>query len=256
MSIKSPIYQHPELDGKSFILQGTIYPETALLFIHGFTATTVEVKVIANFFHEKGFAVSGPLLPGHGLLPQDLNQKNWKDWVKTVDDSYIKLKKSHNTIYVFGESMGALLALWLAANHSEIKKIFLFSPALEIDGLWSSKLFWPFKEYIYKKNIDDSMAWQGYNVVPLRAAASLYDFQQIIKRILPTIKTDTSIFQGKLDSTINPKSSQLVYEGLNSSRKTLTLLEESRHCILLDKQIDLVQEQCFIELLKDLSKNQ
>jgi len=43
-----------------------------------------------------------------------------------------------------------------------------------------------------------------------------------------------------------------VYEGLNSSRKTLTWLEESRHCILLDKQVDLVQEQCFVELLKDL----
>jgi carboxylesterase len=256
MSKKPPIYQHPELDGESFTIQGTKYPGTALLFIHGFTATTVEVKVIANFFHKKGFTVSGPLLPGHGLSPKDLNRKNWKDWVKAVDDSYIKLKKTYNTVYVFGESMGALLALWLAVNHNEIRKIFLFSPALVINGLWSSKILWPFKESIIKKNIDDSMAWQGYNVVPLRAAASLYDFQQIIKRMLPTIKTDTSIFQGKQDSTINLMSPQMVYEGLNSRRKTITWLEESRHCILLDKQIDLVQEQCFSELINDFSLNQ
>ena len=196
MSIKPPVYQHPELDGQSFTLQGTKYPEIALLLIHGFTATTVEVKTIAKFFHEKGFTVSGPLLPGHGLSPRDLNRNDWKDWAAVLEATYDKLKIGHKTVYVFGESMGALLALWLAANHSEIKKIFLFSPALVIDGLWGSKLFCPFKECVYKKNIDDSMAWQGYNVVPLRAAASLYDLQQIIKRLLPTIDTDTFIFQG------------------------------------------------------------
>lgn len=251
MPINPPIYQHPELDGQAFTLHGTKYPDIALMFIHGFTATTVEVKTIAKFFNEKGFTVSGPLLPGHGLSPRDLNRKEWKDWVAVVESTYDKLKMVHKTVYVFGESMGALLTLWLAANNSEIKKIFLFSPALVIDGLWSSKLFWPFKEYIYKKNTDDSMAWQGYNVVPLRAAASLFDLQRIIKRLLPTIKTEAFIFQGKLDTTINLKSSQLVYDRLSSKRKTLIWLEESHHCILLDKEIGIVQEQCLIEILKD-----
>ncbi len=252
MSSKPPVYQHPELDGNTFTLHGSKYPNCALLFIHGFTATTVEVRLIADFFYMKGFTVSAPLLPGHGQSPQELNRKTWKDWVNTVEDSYNKLKNTYNSIYVFGESMGALLTLWLAANHPEIKKIFLFSPALVIDRLWTSKLMWPFTEYIYKKNTDDSMVWQGYNVVPLHAAASLYDFQRIIKKLLPSIPTDTSIFQGKLDSTINPNSSQLVFDGLSSRSKTLTWLEESRHCILLDKQIDLVQEQCFNELVYDV----
>lgn len=252
MNNSPPIYQHPELDGQAFTLQGAKHPDTSLLFIHGFTATTVEVKIIANFFHMKGFTVSAPLLPGHGQSPKELNRKNWKNWVKAVEDSYKTQKNSHKNVYVFGESMGALLTLWLAANHSEIKKIFLFSPALVIDGLWSAKLFWPLRSYIFKKNIDDSMAWQGLNVVPLRAAASLYDFQWIIKKLLPTIETEAFIFQGKLDSTINPKSAELVYEQLKSNRKTLTWLDESRHCILLDKQIDLVQEQCYLELLNNL----
>jgi carboxylesterase len=151
--------------------------------------------------------------------------------------------------------MGALLLLWLASKHPEIKKIFLFSPALVINGLWSSKFLWPFKSYIYKKNTDDTMAWQGLNVVPLSAAASLYDFQQIVKRLLPSINTETFIFQGKLDTTIDPLSSQIVYDGISSINKKLTWLEDSRHCILLDKQLDLVVDLCSLEILKDVSWN-
>lgn len=253
MKTKPPVFQHPELDGASFTLYGSKYPNCGLLFIHGFTATTVEVRSIANAFYMKGFSVSGPLLPGHGLSPQDLNHKNWKDWTTSVNDSYMILKNNHETVYVFGESMGALLSLWLASNHPEIKKIFLFSPALMINGLWSSRFLWPFKSYIFKKNTDDTMEWQGYNVVPLRAAASLYDFQQIVKRLLPSIKTEAFIFQGKKDTTINPKSSQLVYDGISSSKKKITWLEESRHCILLDEQLDLVVDLCSLEILRDMS---
>jgi len=253
MNIKPPIFQHPELDGKRFTLYGSKYPECALLFVHGFTATTVEVRPIANIFHSKGFTVSGPLLPGHGLSPEDLNLMNWKDWAQSVNDAYMKLKETHETVHVFGESMGALLSLWLASNQPEIKKIFLFSPALVINGLWRSKFLWPFKSFIYKKNIDDTMAWQGYNVVPLRAAASLYDFQQIVKRLLPLINTETFVFQGKQDTTIDPESSQLIYDGISSRKKRITRLEESRHCILLDKQLDLVVDMCSQEILRDIS---
>lgn len=247
-----PIYQHPELDGKDLFISGKIFKDCAILFIHGFTATTVEVRNIALYFNKKGFTVSAPLLPGHGSTPQELNRKNWRDWTQTVDKAYNSLKSNHESVFVFGESMGALLTLWLAAKHQEIRKIFLFSPALVINGLWQSKLFWLFKEYIFKKNTDDSMPWQGYNVVPLRAAASLYDFQQIVKRLLPAISAEVFIFQGKLDKTINLNSSQMVYDGLVASKKkTLTWLEESRHVILLDKQIAGVQEQCLKEILRN-----
>ena len=96
------------------------------------------------------------------------------------------------------------------------------------------------------------MAWQGYNVIPLRAAASLYDFQQIVKRLLPLINTETFVFQGKQDTTIDPESSQLIYDGISSSKKRITWLEESRHCILLDKQLDFIVDLCLQEILQDL----
>lgn len=244
MVIRPPIYQHPELSGETFFIQGEKGKRPGLLFIHGFTATTVEVRRIANYFNEKGYNVSAPLLPGHGTTPIDLNRQSWKDWTTTVDKAFSKLSKEFPEVCVFGESMGALLSLWLANQHPEIKQVFLFSPALKIDGLWMSLFTWPFISYLYKKNTDDSMLWQGYNVVPLRAAEQLFKLQRKIKNILPKIKTDVLIFQGKKDQTINKDGTIETFNLLGSKNKELIWLDNSSHCILLDVDLPYVEEKC------------
>lgn len=239
--IRPQIYQHAELDGNSFY-----WPkgETAVLCLHGFTATTVEVRTIASFFCDLGFTTSGPLFPGHGTSPEDSNTKNWKDWVNTAEASFFHLKQNHKTIFILAESMGALTALHLAAKYADIAGLMLFAPALKIPRLWKAKLFWPLKEYIYKKNADDSMLWQGYNVVPLKAAASLYDFQRVVERELYKVKAPAIIFQGKKDTTIDPMSSVIVADGISSTEKELVWLPQSRHVILLDQQLPEVESIC------------
>jgi len=137
--------------------------------------------------------------------------------------------------------MGGLCALWLAAQHPEITGILLFAPALNIHNLWQTRLLWPFVQYKHKKNTDLTSPWQGFNVVPLRAAAQLHKFQQLIKRKLPEIQQPIIVFQGKLDKTIDPLSSVEIIEWVSSEDKELVWLENSSHCILLDKQMDLVK---------------
>jgi carboxylesterase len=244
MKIRPPILQYPEMDGASFYWPGNKHNKIALLFFHGFTATTVEVKKIATFFNHLGFSVSGPLLPGHGTTPADLNKMNWTDWTNAAEKAYYELRREFETVYVFGESMGGLLTLWLADKYPEIKKIFLFAPAIKIDTLWQSVIFWPFAEFIYKRRTDSSMLWQGYNVIPLRAASQLYKFQRIVKKLLRNVKADTMIFQGKLDQTINQQSAAIIINSIESKNKKLVWLEKSSHCILLDKQLPEVQDHC------------
>jgi carboxylesterase len=140
--------------------------------------------------------------------------------------------------------MGGLLTLWLGANHPEIAGLLVFAPALNIPNLWQTNLVWPFVKFMYKKNIDLSSPWQGFNVVPFRAASQLYQFQQKMRRLLPKINNPISIFQGKLDTTINPISAVETLEHVSSTDKELVWLEESTHCILLDKQMDIVQGIC------------
>ena len=96
---------------ESFFLPGSHDKEIGLLFIHGFTATTVEVRQIANYFHCEGYTVSAPLLPGHGTTPEDMNTKKVNDWIGAAEHAYVELREKKNRICVFGESMGGLLTL-------------------------------------------------------------------------------------------------------------------------------------------------
>lgn len=250
---KSPIFQNPESDGGSFLWPGKPGQTTAILLLHGFTATTVEVRPMAKFLNEQGYTVAGSLLPGHGVSPEELNHVHYQDWVLAAKNAYLQLKKDHEKIFVIGESMGGLCTLWLASEHPEITGVMVFAPALRIKRLWESRLLWPFVQYMHKKNVDLSSPWQGFNVVPLRAAAQLHKFQQVIKKRLHEINLPIMVFQGKHDKTIDPLSSPEVLENISSEDKELVWLEESAHCILLDKQMDLVKRLCneFIQRIEN-----
>jgi carboxylesterase len=243
MENKQPsIYQHPDLDGSTFFWPGN---STGILLTHGFTATSVEVRQMAKYLSEKGFTVGGPLLPGHGKTVKDMNQVAWQDWVAAVDELYAELSTKCKKVFVIGESMGALLSMVMTMRHPDIAGAMLFAPAMKVPQLAISEFIWPFKEYAFKKNVDESMEWQGFNVVPLRAASQLVKLQRYVKKNIHLIKVPTLVFQGQLDQSIDPISSVLVLEGISSVEKELIWLEESSHCILLDKQLPDVEKICY-----------
>lgn len=237
------IYQNPELDGSSFYWpKGDI----AILCLHGFTATTVDVRPIAQFFGENGYTTAGPLLPGHGTTPEDANSKTWKDWVESAETTYLKLKQELQSVFVLGESVGGLLALHLAAKYQDIPGILLFAPALIIPKIWQASLVSPFinttpKRYLKNNDEEDFLPWQGYNVVPVKATASLAKFQKVVRKELKKVTAPAIIFQGKKDTTIDPISSVIIHESINSFKKELVLLPQARHVILLDRQLKDVE---------------
>lgn len=249
MKSKPPIFQNPLSDGGSFFMNGKIESDTAILLLHGFTATTVEVRTIAECLNGLGYTVSGPLLPGHGVSPDELNKASYQTWIAAAEGAYQELRANYKNVFVLGESMGGLLALWLGASHPEISGLLIFAPALKIPGLWQSIFTWPFKNHIFKKNIDLNSPWQGFNVIPLRAAYELYELQRKIKSKLHVVRQPMIVFQGKLDSTIDPISAIEVMEKVNSIDKELIWLSDSSHCILLDKQMETVKQivQVFIK---------
>ena len=137
--------KNAHLPGDDFFWQDN---KTGILLIHGFTATTAEVRPIAHILHKAGLTTTGPLLPGHGTHPDDMNRATWQMWVEKVKKTYAELLSHCNQVFVLGESMGALLALELAAQHPEIAGIILFAPAIKVNKLWRAHLLVPFKDYI------------------------------------------------------------------------------------------------------------
>jgi carboxylesterase len=232
-----PIFEHPELDGSSIHLKGN---RVGFLLIHGFTATTVEVSWLAKYLNGKGFSISAPLLPGHGTTPGELNRKKYADWLDCVEEAYLSLAKSCDSIIVGGESMGAVLALALAEKFPEIKAILLYSPAVKVSSLKYAKFLRFIKPIIQKSNYDDILPWQGYSVYPLFAAYEFLKLQKTVLQNLFRINQPILIFQAKYDRTIDKDNKDEIFSRVNSLKKVNQIMNESGHVMLLDKEFNQV----------------
>lgn len=245
------ILQHPELEGGPFYLEAG---KTGVLLLHGLTATTAEVRPFAQYLYERGITVAGPLLPGHGTTPQELNRAKWKDWVESAEDAYQGLCLHCDKIMVAGESMGGMLALYLASRQPEILGVLLYSPAFSIRYIEWAQFLKYFMAYQAKRNTDDSMPWQGYYVNPVAAAAQLHALQREVRKRLPRITQPVLIMQGRLDQTINPQSSQMIYDLIGSREKKMIWLEESGHVVLLDREFERVAQISY-EFIETLARD-
>jgi len=236
---------NPEMEGGSFFWNGG---KIGVLLLHGFTATTVEVRPLAKRFHEAGFTVSGVLLPGHGTTPENLNQTSWTEWIAASKKAYLELKINCNQIIVGGESTGALLALHLAIEHPEIKGLLLYAPAIRLATSLLRKILLilasPFVFAVPKKNGYENyvMPWQGYKVNPLKAGVQLLKLQFETKKKLSRIYQPILIIQANLDQTVDLKSGDLILQGVQSAVREIHWMEKSKHVVLLDQEFEDVAE--------------
>ena len=230
---------NPQLEGDDFFWKGN---PTGVLLIHGFTATTAEVRLMAEKLHEDGFTCAAPLLPGHGTNPEDLNRATWGMWLEKVKEFYERLARQCDRVFIIGESMGTLLALELAAQHPELMGLMLFSPAIKVKGLWLSRILHLFKDHLEKSSEDDGLPWKGYNVYPLKAAAEMHKLQKHVQERLPKIEQPTLVFTGEYDSHISPQAADIILNRISSEVKKHIHMEKSPHVILLADELDKAYE--------------
>jgi carboxylesterase len=234
------------MNGNSFFLKGG---SIGVLLIHGFTATTFEMRSLADRLNAEGYTVSGPLLPGHGTSPDDLNKVIWQDWVLTCEEAFRTLKKHCDRVFIGGESMGGLLSLVLADRFPEIKGVLLYAPAINNPKLRFTPLLKHFLKYSKKKNQDDLYEWQGYRVNPVAGAAELYSLQRFAITLLEGINMPAIIFQGTEDHTVKPSGAQMVFDRIRSKQKQLVWLK-CGHCVLLENEFEKATELS-IEFIKN-----
>ncbi|MCP3099822.1 alpha/beta fold hydrolase [Myxococcus sp. K15C18031901] len=108
--------------------------ETCLI-LHGFTGSPWDVRPLGEALAARGMHVVAPRLPGHGTTPQALLRVTWRDWRDEAVAALRALGGGHRRVAVAGLSMGALLALGLAAEHPDlVRALVLVAPALRFQG--------------------------------------------------------------------------------------------------------------------------
>jgi carboxylesterase len=237
------LMKNAHLEGGPFLWEAG---PTGILLVHGFKATTAEVRPLAQALHARGFTVSGPVLPGHNSNPRDINKYSWRDWVAAVEEAYQELFAHCDQVFLGGESTGGLLALYLAPNHPEISGLLTYAPALKLqvkplDQL-KLRLFAPFIPYLPKTGEDDDLPWKGYTVNPLKGVIQLLNLQKQVLPNLHQIRRPILIMQGKLDTTVDPSVPQTIYNGVSSNIKEFYWMEKSSHCVIIDCEFDQVVE--------------
>jgi len=227
----------------------------ACLLIHGFTSSLTEVRDLGERLAREGLTVSGPLLPGHGTRPQDLEAVTWQDWYGAVEKEFLKLKDTHRTVSVVGISMGAALALRLAERHDPAR-IVLLAPYYRVTYKWYYLL--PPEAYVdagarllrYVKKpgrlmLNDRSAWSrhiAYWHVPTKAIRNLTALGRAVADAPPRITCPALIVHSRHDEAASPAGAQDILDRLGSTDKRLVWLDRSNHIITLDYDREIVNE--------------
>ena len=223
-------FRNWDLDGDPFYLPGG---RTGVLLLHGFTATTTEVRPLAEYLNATGYTISAPLLKGHGTDPDDLNKTTWQDWLESAETAYQALSQNCSQVFLGGESMGGLLALLLASRYPKIAGLMLYAPALIVPKLTFAHIIKFFQSYIPKTGKSGHLPWKGYGVYPSHASVQLLKLQKEARHCLSSIHQPTLIVMGTEDYSVRHDVPEILSRKIASKDKEILRLEGSPHVLLL-----------------------
>jgi carboxylesterase len=244
--------------------------KTGFLLIHGLSGTPVELRYIANGLARAGHTVYCPQLAGHCGTLEELRGTTWHDWYDGVEVALKRLAQNCDQVFVGGLSMGAILALRLAAEHPEtVKGTLLFSPTLWLDGWgvpWYGRLF----DLVMQKRVAD-LIWfterspfgikdqrlrsiiaeaihsgdtskTGFLSIPGGLMFEMRKLVRLVKADLGNITQPALILHPRHDDRASLRNAHYIAKYLGGRVETV-VLEDSYHVITLDRQRDVVLEK-------------
>ena len=244
--------------------------QVGFLLIHGLGGTPVEMRFVGIGLARAGYTVRCPQLAGHCGSFEDLRATGWRDWYATAEDALTELRKTCRKVIVGGLSMGAILALHLAAGRpDDVHGAALFAPTLKLDGWgvpWYSMLFnlvrdrrtadlvrfserepYGIKDPRVRALVmaainsgDSSKAGQFTN--PGRVMLELRWLVDTVRRELGSIRQPALIVHPRDDDRASLRNAAYLQGALGGMVDTC-VLDDSYHIVTVDRQRDLVVQR-------------
>ncbi|WP_026571741.1 MULTISPECIES: carboxylesterase [Sediminibacillus] len=238
-------------DAEAFYFAGN---EIGVLVVHGFTGTTQSMRYIGEQFAAEGFTVLGPRLEGHGTDPEDMEASTHQDWIDNVEAGLATLKEECSKLFVAGLSMGGTLTLYLAEQHPEINGILPINAAVDIPEMAENYRELAKTDTRFVNGIGSDIKRSGikelaYEKTPVKSMGEIVTLTEKVKQNLSNITTPVLIFSSKEDHVVPPENSQLIYDSVSSTEKTLFPLEASYHVATLDNDKEVIANKA-IQFIK------
>jgi len=219
------------------------------LLVHGFTATPAEMRPLGEALATRGFPVRGVLLPGHGTEVADLARTRWTDWAAAVARERDLLARETTRVAVAGMSLGALLALHLAATEpTDVRALVLCgTPLLFADARlrllpMAARVPWLARRWAVIPKVGGSdiadpearAASRSYQAMPLSGVLELLRLRRVVARELHRVTQPALILHGRDDHGVPVANVARLRARLGSAWIESAVLERSWHVITVD----------------------
>jgi carboxylesterase len=262
-----------------------------ILLFHGLTGSPAELAYVARHLHHRGgYTIRCPRLVNHGQPLGVLARTSWRELEEGARDSFRQASAEASAaglpLYVGGLSLGAILALLLAAEFpDDVRGAACLAPTLFYDGWsvpWTHRLiplaaYTPIKYFSYFREdspygLKDEVLRQkvaehfgkvavrdseqggsmGYAHFPVRSFCEIrHLFAKCISR-LGKVVCPVLLVQAVHDDITSPRNSEFIYRNIASRQKEIVLLENSYHLVT----VDLEREKVATEIARFLGSVQ
>ena len=239
---------------------------SGVLLIHGLTGTPMEMRLLGKGLNRAGFTVHGMQLAGHCGDVEDLLATGWRDWYASVERAADELLGKVDHLFVAGLSMGALLALKLAADRpGQVAGVGVYGATFRYDGWsipWLARLSFllpllkrfgigrarslmeqpPYgiRDERLRAQVSTAMlggdsAAAGLPGNPWYSLAEMYGLAASVRRQLRQVTSPCLVAHASEDDVASLKNAELVMRGVSAPTELL-LLDDSYHMITIDKE--------------------
>jgi carboxylesterase len=231
--------------------------EDACLLLHGFTGSPWDVRPLGEALAARGLYTRAIRLPGHGTTPEALTRVERRDWEQAAAEALAELG-SYRRVFVAGLSMGALLALRLAADFPErVHGLALIAPAARLRGagmavlkrLRNTRLLERMKPWVEKTvtDISDPATLAEAPVLPAFPSARLrclWELQDAALAVLPRVRCPALVAVAEQDHVVDPDYGQVLAQKLTAAREVrFVSYPEGFHIITRDKSAPLLASE-------------
>ena len=237
-----------------------------VLLIHGLTGTPAEMRMLGKGLNNAGFSVHGVQLPGHCGSVEDLLQTRWEQWYQGVEDAAANLRDKVDQLFVGGLSMGAVLALALAARRPDwvsgvgvygatfrydgwsippLARLSFLLPLLKKLGIGRGRSFmeqppYGIRDERLRAQVSTAMlggdsAAAGLPGNPWYSLAEMHGLAADVRRQLSQVSAPCLVAHASEDDVASLKNAELVMRGVSAPTELL-LLDDSYHMITIDKE--------------------
>lgn len=198
-----------------------------------------------------GFPVHAPRLAGHATEVADLARVGWRDWFASVEAGLETLAGTAPRVAIVGMSLGALLALHLAAvRPAAVEALVLCGTPLRLRDPrvrllpalaqlpWLARRWAVIPKRDSGPDIADPAARaasRSYRAMPLPALVELLRLRSLVRREVRRVRQPTLLLHGRDDHSVPVGNLDLLRRALGSARVEAHVLERSWHVVVLDR---------------------